>query len=59
MSSIILPRLILQEGFREDDYRRYRLWQDTEEIGHPEAYYRERGYEYIIHNQSLFLTDRR
>jgi hypothetical protein len=39
-------------GFREDDYRRYRLWQDTEEIGYPRAYYRERGYEYII------VTDR-
>ena len=30
-------------GFREDDYMRYPLWQDTEEIGHPEAYYREKG----------------
>lgn len=39
-------------GFREDDYRRYRLWQDTEQVGHPEAYYRERGYEYLI------ITDR-
>jgi hypothetical protein len=39
-------------GFREDDYKRYRLWQKTEEIGYPEAYYRERGYEYII------ITDR-
>lgn len=39
-------------GFREDDYKRYRLWQDTEEIGYPEGYYRERGYEYII------ITDR-
>jgi len=39
-------------GFREDDYRRYRLWQDTEQIGNTEAYYRERGYEYII------ITDR-
>ncbi len=39
-------------GFREDDYQRYRLWQDTEGIGYPEGYYRERGYEYII------ITDR-
>ena len=39
-------------GFREDDYRRYRLWQDTEEIGHPPEYYRERGFAYII------VTDR-
>jgi hypothetical protein len=41
-------------GFREDDYRRYRLWQDTEEIGHPETYYRERGYEYIIITNRYF-----
>jgi hypothetical protein len=39
-------------GFREDDYRRYRLWQDTEEIGHPPDYYRDRGFAYII------VTDR-
>ena len=41
-------------GFREDDYRRYRLWQDTEEIGHPEAYYREKGYQYIIITNRYF-----
>ena len=41
-------------GFREDDYRRYRLWQDTEEIGYPEAYYRKRGYEYIIVTNRYF-----
>ncbi|MDX1777959.1 MAG: hypothetical protein R3339_03700, partial [Thermodesulfobacteriota bacterium] len=41
-------------GFREDDYRRYRLWQDTEVIGHPEAYYREKGYEYIIITNRFF-----
>ena len=41
-------------GFREDDYRRYRLWQDTEEIGHPESYYREEGYEYIIITNRYF-----
>jgi hypothetical protein len=41
-------------GFREDDYKRYRLWQDTEEIGHPEGYYRERGYEYIIITNRYF-----
>jgi hypothetical protein len=41
-------------GFREDDYRRYRLWQDTEEIGHPAAYYREKGYEYIIITNRFF-----
>ena len=41
-------------GCREDDYRRYRLWQDIEEIGHPETYYRERGYEYIIITNRYF-----
>ena len=41
-------------GFREDDYKRYRLCQDTEEIGHPESYYRERGYEYIIITNRYF-----
>ncbi|MCK5514669.1 MAG: hypothetical protein KAJ00_09230, partial [Deltaproteobacteria bacterium] len=39
-------------GFREDDYSRYRLWQDVEEIGHPPDYYRKKGFEYII------VTDR-
>jgi hypothetical protein len=39
-------------GFREDDYIRYRLWQDTEEIGHSLEYYREKEFEYII------ITDR-
>ena len=41
-------------GFREDDYRRYRLWQDTEEIGHPPEYYRERGFAYIILSDRYF-----
>jgi hypothetical protein len=41
-------------GFREDDYRRYRLWQDTEEIGYPETYYRKRGYKYIIVTNRYF-----
>ena len=41
-------------GFREDDYKRYRLWQDTDEIGHPETYYRERGYDYIIITNRYF-----
>lgn len=39
-------------GFREDDYQRYRLWQDVEEIGHSPEYYRKKGFEYII------VTDR-
>jgi len=39
-------------GFREDDYKRYRLWQDVEEIGHLPEYYRKNGFEYII------VTDR-
>ena len=39
-------------GFREDDYKRYRLWQDTEEIGYPPEYYQKKGFEYII------VTDR-
>jgi len=39
-------------GSRDDDYRNYRLWQDLEQIGKPAAYYRERGFQYIV------LTDR-
>lgn len=39
-------------GSRDDDYRNYRLWQDLEQIGKPAAYYREKGFQYII------LTDR-
>ena len=39
-------------GFREDDYKRYRLWQDREEIGYPAEYYQKKGFEYII------VTDR-
>jgi hypothetical protein len=35
-------------GSRSDDYLHYRLWQDTDVIGHPSAYYCERGYDYII-----------
>jgi len=35
-------------GSRSDDYRHYRLWQDTDVIGHPPSYYCERGYDYII-----------
>ena len=41
-------------GFREDDYRRYRLWQDTEKIGHPPEYYREKGFAYIIVSDRYF-----
>ena len=41
-------------GFREDDYKRYRLWQDVEEIGHLPEYYREKGFEYIIVTDSYF-----
>jgi len=39
-------------GFRDDDYKRYCLWQDLEEIGHPPQYYENLGFEYII------VTDR-
>ena len=35
-------------GSRMDDYLNYRLWQDVEEIGHPPAYYRQKGFDYII-----------
>ena len=35
-------------GSRTDDYRRYRLWQDTDVIGQQPSYYCERGYDYII-----------
>jgi len=39
-------------GSRRDDYLAYRLWQDTEEIGRPPDYYREKGFDYVI------VTDR-
>ena len=39
-------------GFRKDDYLRYRLWQDVEEIGYAQEYYEKKGFEYII------VTDR-
>ncbi|MCP4629481.1 MAG: hypothetical protein GY850_39150, partial [bacterium] len=39
-------------GFREDDYKRYRLWQDLEEIGNTPDYYFKRGFDYIV------ITDR-
>jgi hypothetical protein len=41
-------------GFREDDFKRYLLWQDTEEIGHPPEYYRERGFDYIVVTKRFF-----
>jgi hypothetical protein len=41
-------------GSRRDDYLAYRLWQDTEEIGHPPDYYREKGFDYIIITDSYF-----
>ena len=39
-------------GFRKDDYQRYRLWQDVEEIGSSLVYYQEKGFDYIV------VTDR-
>jgi 4-amino-4-deoxy-L-arabinose transferase-like glycosyltransferase len=41
-------------GFREDDYLRYLSWQDTEEIGMAPAYYRSKGFEYIVVTKKLF-----
>lgn len=41
-------------GSRRDDYMRYRLWQDTDVIGKPAAYYCERGYSYIIVTNRYF-----
>jgi hypothetical protein len=41
-------------GSRADDYRSYRLWQDTDEIGHPQHYYCERGYDYIVISRRYF-----
>jgi hypothetical protein len=41
-------------GSRRDDYLAYRIWQDTEEIGHPPDYYREKGFNYIIITESYF-----
>jgi hypothetical protein len=41
-------------GFRGDDYQRYLLWQDTDEIGHPPEYYRERSFDYIVVTKRFF-----
>lgn len=41
-------------GSRSDDYLSYRLWQDTEEIGRPPEYYREKGFDYIIITNRYF-----
>ena len=41
-------------GFRADDYQRYLSWQDTEEIGMAPAYYRAKGFEYIVVTKKLF-----
>jgi len=43
-------------GFREDDYQRYRLWQDTETIGYLPEYYHKKGFEYIIVTDRYFST---
>lgn len=43
-------------GFRDDDYERYLSWQDTEEIGHPPEYYREKGFDYIVVTRRLFAV---
>jgi hypothetical protein len=43
-------------GSRTDDYQRYRLWQDTDVIGHPPGYYCERGYDYIIVTKRNFKS---
>ncbi len=41
-------------GFRKDDYERYLLWQDTEEIGFAPDYYKERDFDYIIVTNRFF-----
>jgi len=41
-------------GFREDDFKRYRLWQDLEEIGKDLDYYQQRGFDYIIVTERFF-----
>jgi len=40
------------EGSRRDDYEEWRSWQDLEKIGMPAAYYRKKGFEFLI------VTDR-
>ncbi len=44
-------------GFRADDFRRYRLWQDLEKPGHPPAYYRRKGFDYIVVTERYFSLD--
>jgi 4-amino-4-deoxy-L-arabinose transferase-like glycosyltransferase len=41
-------------GSRDDDYRKFCLWADLEEIGHPPEYYRERGFDYIVVTKRFF-----
>jgi hypothetical protein len=41
-------------GFRADDYQRYLLWQDIAEIGLPPAYYRAKGFDYIVVTKQFF-----
>ena len=42
------------DGFRKDDYQRYRLWQDLEAIGYAPEYYRRKGFKYIIITERYF-----
>ncbi|UCE07591.1 MAG: glycosyltransferase family 39 protein, partial [bacterium] len=41
-------------GFRKDDYKRYCLWQDLEEIGKPLDYYQQKEFDYIIVTDRFF-----
>ena len=41
-------------GSTQDDYVKYRLWQDTEIIGNSPEYYRARGFGYIIVSDRYF-----
>ncbi len=35
-------------GFRDDDFRRYLLWQDLEKLGMPPEFYREKEFDFIV-----------
>ncbi len=41
-------------GFRQDDYERYCSWADLEKIGMSPAYYRKRGFEFLILTNRYF-----
>ena len=42
------------EGSRQDDYERYRLWEDLETVDKPAQYYRDKNFSYLIITNRYF-----